>query len=652
MAFLLKFVAALLLLVLVLTCAVLLALRLNPDLLISAANSIQDAATVEANELNVALYPPGIEAQSVQVAMDTAVISTGALTGSLSPAAWWRDEPFWSADVDALSVSQTADASAETTETAEPSTPPSFDFERWMTFETVRLRNSELPGLVIHDATLSRSADDVDLSITLTAQGRRVQTNGQLSAPHPHAFDLVATVDNPDVRAELKGRLDENTVHLADSTVASEGVTLNVAQADVAIADVVSLSADTQILAPSGYAHPLGVTLRALIQPEGPRVTLEEATLKSPDVDANVSGELLSTAPVDLTLKVAAKHLSLPGGLVSADETQVSAAPDSEPEINAAAADETEAPEDTAADSGRLLSDQPIDFTWMADTRVNVEATVATLNLNAAAFQNFGANIRLDNNTLHLDDFEASLGSGGFAGNAHLQAAGDEAAASLHFSLRDVELEEFEFLPQDQLSGGLTAIDINLQTQGHSLSTFAAAAAGDVQAVVENATLQNDLIELVGSDLVLEALEKLNPFAKSDPTTELECALVRFDLADTLAVSDNALVVETTKMEIVGDGRIDLKDESLDITFSPTSKAGLGVNVGGLVKFLKLGGTLAQPGLEFDALGGLKTGVAVGAAISTGGASLLAEGLAKRVVSATGSACDAARGASPQRTAE
>ena len=65
---------------------------------------------------------------------------------------------------------------------------------------------------------------------------------------------------------------------------------------------------------------------------------------------------------------------------------------------------------------------------------------------------------------------------------------------------------------------------------------------------------------------------------------------------------------------------------------------GVGGNLGGLVKFVKLGGTLRNPKPEVDALGILQSGAAIGAAISTGGVSIFAEGLAKPVIIA-GSAC-------------
>ena len=57
---------------------------------------------------------------------------------------------------------------------------------------------------------------------------------------------------------------------------------------------------------------------------------------------------------------------------------------------------------------------------------------------------------------------------------------------------------------------------------------------------------------------------------------------------------------------------------------------------------MKLGGTLTAPKPAVSAGGLLKSGLAIGAAISTGGASVVAEGLAKRALNA-GSACEAVR---------
>ena len=105
-----------------------------------------------------------------------------------------------------------------------------------------------------------------------------------------------------------------------------------------------------------------------------------------------------------------------------------------------------------------------------------------------------------------------------------------------------------------------------------------------------------------------------------------------------MAKLSDGLFVQTGKMHIAGSGEIDLGRETLDITLTPSARQGLGVNVATLVKFIKLGGRLNAPALELDSVGVLQTGLAVGAAVTTGGASLVAEGLAKRAITA-GSPC-------------
>jgi len=206
-------------------------------------------------------------------------------------------------------------------------------------------------------------------------------------------------------------------------------------------------------------------------------------------------------------------------------------------------------------------------------------------------------------------------------------------AVTAAFEMAGVALEAFGLVPKEELSGGQVEALINLTTTGNTSAQLAAGLNGDILLMVEEATLMNDFVEVVGSDIVMETLNKLNPFAKQDPTTELSCALVRFSAEDGKLTTKNQLVMETTKMEIIGTGDIDLNSEKLSIGITPNAKSGVGINIGSAVKFLKLGGTLSAPRPAVSAGGLLKSGLAIGAAISTGGASVVAEGLAKRALS-------------------
>jgi hypothetical protein len=94
-----------------------------------------------------------------------------------------------------------------------------------------------------------------------------------------------------------------------------------------------------------------------------------------------------------------------------------------------------------------------------------------------------------------------------------------------------------------------------------------------------------------------------------------------------VATADKGIAVETTKMNIIGSGTVNLKTEELDLTVRPRPKEGLGVSLGGLASLVRVTGTLAEPRVGIDEMGVAKTGAAVGAALATGGLSLVAQGL-------------------------
>jgi hypothetical protein len=67
----------------------------------------------------------------------------------------------------------------------------------------------------------------------------------------------------------------------------------------------------------------------------------------------------------------------------------------------------------------------------------------------------------------------------------------------------------------------------------------------------------------------------------------------------------------------------------LDLTLRSKPRKGFGISLGGVINsFLKLGGTLQEPALNIDPASSLTT---TGAAVATGGLSLLARGLWDRL---------------------
>lgn len=351
--------------------------------------------------------------------------------------------------------------------------------------------------------------------------------------------------------------------------------------------------------------------------------------------------------PMQAAAKLQAARLYLP--LVSSEaESEEDATPTGD-------AKSTEQPEelqdaaaagkDTTPASDEVFAKDPLDWDWLQELKLALELDAKELKLQDAVFTDFAVQLASDDGQLVLKPFSASIGNGGFSGAVELgfvESSTDKVASKVSLQVNDVELESFGFVPQEELQGGALEVDVELTTTGRSAHDLAAGLNGDLMIIVDEAVLMNDFIELAGSDLVMETLNKLNPFRKDDPTTELKCGLVHFSAEQGVLSSRKQLVMETSKMEIVGDGKVDLDKEQLSITFSPIAKSGIGLNVGSLVKFLKLGGRLNNPKPTADAGGLLKSGAAIGAAISTGGLSVVADGMASRALNA-GSACAAIR---------
>jgi hypothetical protein len=123
-------------------------------------------------------------------------------------------------------------------------------------------------------------------------------------------------------------------------------------------------------------------------------------------------------------------------------------------------------------------------------------------------------------------------------------------------------------------------------------------------------------------------LNTLNPFRKENPYTNLKCAVLVATIEDG-EMRLEPLAFQTRRMTMVGDGKIDLETEKLNLDWVTKPRKGIGLSASALTNpYIKLGGTLADPSIEMKPLEAMTT---TGAAVATAGLSLLARGMWDRV---------------------
>jgi hypothetical protein len=179
----------------------------------------------------------------------------------------------------------------------------------------------------------------------------------------------------------------------------------------------------------------------------------------------------------------------------------------------------------------------------------------------------------------------------------------------------------------DLVSGAKTDLAIDVRGGGGSVRDVMAGLNGDLVLVLGEGKINNKFVDFLGADLLKQVVEKVNPFRKTDPQTDLKCGVIKFTVKDGMATTDRGIAFETSKMTVVSSGTANLKTETIDFSLRPNPRESTGIGVGELVKLMRVRGTLAEPKIGIDEQQAAKTAVSIGAGLAAGGISALAQSL-------------------------
>jgi hypothetical protein len=297
--------------------------------------------------------------------------------------------------------------------------------------------------------------------------------------------------------------------------------------------------------------------------------------------------------------------------------------------------------------SARLFSAQPFNLSAWNQFDARFDLSAQQVLSHGLSFDSVKVSGSLVGGTLTLAPLSAGLGGGTLVSQLIIQSSRPTPHFSTQTTARNLPLAHW----LDGSSGlaapaGLASLDIRLEGQGNSVATLMAAANGHVLLDARNLEMRGKGAGLASADLLMSTLSLLNPLSHSSDTTHIECAVANFPLVSGRMQNPTGIGITTAQLRILGGGSINLDSEQLDIGVDPKPRAGLGLNMAGIADFIRIGGTLAAPTPVTDARGAATAGVKVGAAIATGGLSLLAEGLLDRNAGDV-DVCAVARGEKP-----
>ena len=287
---------------------------------------------------------------------------------------------------------------------------------------------------------------------------------------------------------------------------------------------------------------------------------------------------------------------------------------------------------DTPAQGGeRLIPDFPIPFESLAAFDATVDIAIDDLSGPTMAGASLRLQARLQDGRLDVSEFETNGKRGRLKGSLLAEPAAPSYDVTLNLvgheltmAARDEPIAALASRPKYELAATLKA-------HGANLRELTATLQGTVQATGGAGTIpqrSGQFSTLLFEDLLTRVATAINPMTEKVDSIELTCLVLQINIEEGIIDSDPILALQTSDLDLIAGGKIDLQTESLDLDFLAQPRRGLGVGLGEVIHpFTRVGGTLSAPKIVADTKSGI---LHTGAGIVTGGLFPLANNLRKR----------------------
>jgi len=278
--------------------------------------------------------------------------------------------------------------------------------------------------------------------------------------------------------------------------------------------------------------------------------------------------------------------------------------------------------------TGFLISDTPFDLTVLDVVDIDLDWNIGKLEIFHDGDRNVALSMLLEDGRLDVDRFEGTGRLGATVrGSASLRpvAAGHRLEAEFHLENGMLNLAGDDADPSQY-----TPVDVHLDVDltGRSVHEMTASANGRITVNVAGGVLEKGIIDLISADVLVTLLNALNPFAKDDTHTRLNCAVLVASFENGVMTLDPA-AIQTDKVTVLGDGVIDFKTERLKLDWITKPRKGIGISASMFTNpYIRLGGTMSKPAIEMKPAEALAT---TGVAVATMGISLVAKGMLDRI---------------------
>jgi len=298
--------------------------------------------------------------------------------------------------------------------------------------------------------------------------------------------------------------------------------------------------------------------------------------------------------------------------------------------------DRTQIPDDNVlpteanpADSDEFLfSDDLLETGLLQAVNLDLQLEIDELVTNVMRVNDVRLGVQLQDGALSVDPIQLRDEFGSIAGNFSLAPQNDSYVMRAMLNVDGLRAGLSATKDQDRSTLPPISGRLELDGTGNSLRTIMASSNGTISFRQGTGTVKEVFGSAFFKDVLLQVLRTLNPLSRSRGYQVLECGIYDVGIVDGRATIDK-FIIQTDTMTTIASGSVNLRNEKLDIAFRAKPREGIGISLGTVAnQLLEVRGTLESPRVRVDAG---RTATTTGAAVATGGLSLLARGLWDRL---------------------
>ncbi len=280
----------------------------------------------------------------------------------------------------------------------------------------------------------------------------------------------------------------------------------------------------------------------------------------------------------------------------------------------------------------QLFDDQPLPIDTLPQGMATLQLRIARLLLpDLPPLSAVQADAQLRPGSLKIEPLAFGVAGGQVRGGVTLNTSDAAPRLNLRIDGNGLSAETLARAAGagNYLAGGQLQLKTDLAMTGRSTAELAAGANGELLLSIKDARL-GDGVAPIGPNLLPQLLRALTLKPEMAKVTQVDCAVMRLPLRNGVAKVDRSIAVETPDLAISAVGSVDLRDQLMELAFHPTPKHALGLNTAQLASLVMAKGPLLDPKLTLDAKGAADMALSIGAAVATGGLSMLGQSLLKQ----------------------